>query len=91
LRNPTLTSKPLIIPRKMMRKRSAPSINNHPKDVRRKTKFISPRIVIRTSSKGITDGPKAAARPMIQSKMATVKIVQNTGFSLRENHVKKIK
>jgi hypothetical protein len=50
------------------------------KDVRRKAKFIKPKIVIRTSNKGITPGPKAAARPTIQSRMATVKIVQNTAL-----------
>jgi hypothetical protein len=38
--------------------------------------------VTRTSSKGITPGPKDPARPMIHNKMATVKIVQNTIFLL---------
>jgi hypothetical protein len=38
--------------------------------------------VTSTSSKGIMPGPKDAARPMIQNKMATVKIVQNTIFLL---------
>jgi hypothetical protein len=50
--------------------------------VRRKAKFIKPKIVIKTSNKGITPGPKAVPRPMIQNRMTTVKIVQNTVFLL---------
>jgi hypothetical protein len=44
---------------------------------------MRPRIVTRTSSKGMISGPKDAARPMIQNRMAAVKIVQNTALLLK--------
>lgn len=48
------------------------------KGVRRKAKFISIKIMPNTSSRGITLVPKLPARPTIHSRIATVKIVQNT-------------
>jgi hypothetical protein len=44
--------------------------------------FIKTKIVTRTSSRGMTPGPKATARPIIHKRMATVKIAQNTGLLL---------
>jgi hypothetical protein len=51
--------------------------------VRRKAKFIKANIVPSISSKGITSAPKLAAKPSIHSRIATVKIVQNTAFLLK--------
>jgi hypothetical protein len=53
-------------------------------DVRRKAKFIAVKIVPSIRSRGITLGPKLAARPTIHSRMANVKIVQNTALLLNE-------
>ena len=47
-------------------------------DVRRNTKFMAAKIVPNTRRRGITPGPKLAASPTIHSRMASVKIVQNT-------------
>jgi hypothetical protein len=49
-------------------------------EVRRKAKFMAAKIVPNTSSRGITPGPKLAASPTIHSRMANVKIVQNTAL-----------
>jgi hypothetical protein len=46
-------------------------------DVRRNAKFMAAKIVPKTSNRGITPGPKLVANPTIQSRMASVKIVQN--------------
>jgi hypothetical protein len=51
-------------------------------DVRRNTKFMAAKIVPNTRRRGITPGPKLAASPTIQSRMASVKIVQNTALLL---------
>jgi hypothetical protein len=52
--------------------------------MRRKAKFIAVKIVPSIRSRGITLGPKLAARPTIHSRMANVKIVQNTALLLNE-------
>lgn len=49
-------------------------------DLRRKAKFIAAKTALRTNKRGITPGPKAAARATIHSTIATVKIVQNTAL-----------
>jgi hypothetical protein len=41
---------------------------------------MAAKIVPNTSSRGITPGPKLAASPTIHSRMANVKIVQNTAL-----------
>jgi len=41
---------------------------------------MAAKIVPNTSSRGITPGPKLAANPIIHSRMANVKIVQNTAL-----------
>jgi hypothetical protein len=51
-------------------------------DLRRKAKFIAAKTVPNTSRRGITPGPKAAARATIHSRIASVKIVQNTALLL---------
>jgi hypothetical protein len=42
---------------------------------------MAAKTVPNTSSRGITPGPKLAASPIIHSRMANVKIIQNTGQS----------
>jgi len=51
-------------------------------DLRRKAKFIAAKMVPNTSRRGITPDPKAAARAIIHSTIASVKIVQNTALLL---------
>jgi hypothetical protein len=41
---------------------------------------MAAKIVPNTSNRGITPGPKLAARPIIHKRMANVKIVQNTAL-----------
>jgi hypothetical protein len=41
---------------------------------------MAAKIVPKTSNRGITPGPKLVANPTIQSRMASVKIVQNTAL-----------
>jgi len=43
---------------------------------------MAAKIVPNTRSRGITPGPKLAASPTIHSRMANVKIVQNTALLL---------
>ncbi len=43
---------------------------------------MAAKIVPNTRSRGITPGPKLAANPTIHSRMANVKIVQNTALLL---------
>jgi hypothetical protein len=49
-------------------------------EVRRKAKFMAAKIVPNIKSRGITPRPKLAANPTIHSRMANVKIVQNTAL-----------
>jgi len=49
-------------------------------EVRRKAKFMAAKIVPNIRSRGTTPGPKLAASPTIHSRMANVKIVQNTAL-----------
>jgi hypothetical protein len=43
---------------------------------------MAAKIVPNTSRRGITPGPKLAASPIIHSRMANVKIIQNTALLL---------
>jgi len=43
---------------------------------------MAAKIVPSTNNRGITAGPKLAASPTIHSRMASVKIVQNTALLL---------
>src|SRR5438270_5113385 len=49
-------------------------------DVRRNATFMAAKTVPKTNNRGITPGPKLMASPIIHSRMAKVKIVQNTAL-----------
>jgi hypothetical protein len=51
---------------------------------------MAAKIVPNTRSRGITPGPKLAASPTIHSRMASVKIVQNTALLLNGGRIKNL-